>query len=418
MVKNVKKFSLSREAVTRMQATAVIVIIVVAVIAGIAIYYVTRPPPAAEPIKIGVITPLSAPADYISGNLILKTAELFVEYQNAKGGVLGRPLELVVGDQTLDAGTAISHLARMVTEESIVGLIGPWESGVALPVAEATTNYPVIMFVAFSWADDITANHYKYVFRIGVANLLVSRGTMEFLKWGGYKKGAAICEESPYGIGMWDGMVKWRDELYPELELTQILTPPGKTDYTAELMKVVEMSPPPDVIIMNNNLPHVNIMLKQLYEMGITPEIPMVTSYAFPLVDPKSFWETVSEAGVGLIMQDYGSPFMEYSAEGEEFINLWKEEVGETPPVWICWFWDTLRILVKAIEDTESTDIDVLSDYIEDIELEGTTGFIKLENDPTPGTIMWHQWIGFTVYFFKTEFVGATTEKQVYPPLD
>jgi len=404
----------TREAITKMQALIVGIIVVVAGVAGVAIYYVTRP--SVEPIKIGVLTPLSAPADYVSGSLIRKTAELFVDYQNDKGGILGRPVELVVADQTLDTGTAVSSLARMVTEDHIVGLIGPWESHVALPVAEATEKYPTIMFVTFSWADKITANHYKYVFRLGVANLLVSKGTIEFIKWAGYKRAVAICEESAYGIGMWEGMVKWRDELYPELELIQILTPPGKTDYTPELMKVVDMSPPPDIIIMNNNLPHVNIMVKQLYEMGITPKIPMVSSYAFPLVDPKSFWDTVGEAGIGLMYQDYYSPYMKYTAAGEKFIELWQKKVGGAPPVWICWYWDTLRILAKAIEDTKSTDADVLAHYIEDIKIEGTTGFIEFQNDPTPGSIMWHQWTGFTCYFFKAESVGDTREHQIYPP--
>ncbi|MGQ9690793.1 MAG: ABC transporter substrate-binding protein [Thermoproteota archaeon] len=414
MIEN-KRSAFFRQAIIKMWVIVIAIIIAVAAIASIVIYYVTRPP-AVEPIKIGVLTPLSAPADFVSGSLIKRTAEIFVEYQNNKGGVLGRPLELVVADQTLDTGTAISNLIRMVTSDRIVGLIGPWESSVALPIAEATKDQPVIMFVTFSWADNITANKYKYVFRLGVANLLVSKGTIEFVKYAGYKRAAVICEESAYGIGMWQGLVKWRDELYPELELIPIFTKPGKTDYTPELTSIATMNPPPDVIIMNNNLPHVNIMTKQLHEMGLTPAIPMVSSYAYNLVDPKSFWETVGEAGIGLIFQDYSSPFMEYTATGKEFLKIWGEKVGGVPPVWICWYWDALRILVKAIEDTKSTNPDVLKDYSENISIEGTTGWIKFENDPTPGSVLWHQWTNFTYYFFKLEKVGDTTEHQIYPP--
>ncbi len=411
-----KAKNISSKALTKMQAIILAVIVIVAVVVGVSIYYLTLPP-SVEPIKIGVLTPLSAPADYTSGSLIKKVAEIFVEYQNNKGGVLGRPLKLVVADQTLDTGIAVSNLMRMVTSDHIVGLIGPWESSVALPLAEATNDYPVIMFVTYSWADNITANHYKYVFRVGVANLMVSKGTIEFIKWCGYKRAACIVEESAYGLGMWDGMVKWRDELYPELEMVKIVTPPGKTDYTAELQAIAVMSPPPDVIIMNNNLPHANIQIKQLYEMGLTPRIPVVSSWAFPLVDPKSFWETVGEAGIGLIFQEASSPYIQYTDVGKEFVNLWKEKVGESPPIWICWYWDSLRILVKAIEDTGSTNVDVLKNYIENIEIEGTTGTIKFVNDPTPGSIFWHQWTGFKFYFFKLENVGDTTEHQIYPPL-
>jgi branched-chain amino acid transport system substrate-binding protein len=406
----------SKTALTKMQAIILAVIVVVAAVVGVAIYYLTLPTPV-EPIKIGVLTPLSAPADFTAGSLIRKTAEIFVEYQNDKGGVLGRPLELVVADQTLDAGTAISNLVRMVTSDKIVGLIGPWESLVALPVAEATEDYPVIMFCTFSWADNITANKYKYVFRLGVANRLVSKGTIEYVKYMGYTRAACICEESSYGIGMWENMVKWRDETYPELEMFQILTPPGKTDYSPELMQIATMDPPPDVIIMNNNLPHVNIMTKQLHEMGLIPAIPMVSSTSHPLWDPDSFWEAVGEAGIGLIFQDFDSPFAEYTDVGKEFREIWDKKVGGVPTVWLAWYWDCLRILVKAIEDTGSTDPDVLKDYIEDIKMVGTTGDIYFINDPTPGSIFWHQWTGFNYYFFRLEAIGDTTEHQVYPPV-
>jgi branched-chain amino acid transport system substrate-binding protein len=405
---------LKKDALTKMQTIIIIAIIIIAAVAGVSVYFLTSGP--AEPIKIGVITPLSPPADYISGKLILKVAQIFVEYQNAKGGVLGRPLELVTADQTLDTGTAISHLARMVTEHKIVGLIGPWESSVALPLAEATERYPTIMFVTFSWADEITANHYKYVFRVGVANIFVSKGTMNFIKWAGYKKAVAIVEESPYGLGMWDGYVKWKNELYPTLELTKLVVPPGKTDYTAELLQIKTITPPPDVILLEVNLPYVLTIVKQLRELGITPGIPVVSSYAFPFVDPDSFWKTVGEAGVGLIVQDFASPYMKWTQVGDEFVKLWKEKEGGMPPVWIAWYWDCLRILVKAIEDTKSTDINTLAKYIEKIEIEGTTGTIKFENDPTPGSVLWHQWTGFTTYFFRLDSVGATTQNQIYPP--
>lgn len=411
-----RKLLASKAAITKLQAIIIAVIVVIAAIAGTLAYFLTMPAPV-EPIKIGVLTPLSPPADYVSGSLIKRVAEIFVEYQNAKGGVLGRPLELVVADQTLDTGVALSHLIRMVTADRIVGLIGPWESMIALPIAEATEKYPVIMFVTYSWADDITARKFKYVFRLGVANLLVSKGTLEFIKWKGWRRAVCVHEESPYGIGMWEGLCKWRDELYPELELTLIKTPMGKTDYIAELTPIATMDPPPDVIILNNNLPHVNIILKNLHEMGLTPRIPVVSSYAFNLVDPKGFWETVGEAGIGLIVQDYASPYMKFTPTGEEFVRIWKEKVGEMPPVWICWYWDTLRILVKAMEDTGSTDPDVLREYIENIRMEGTTGEIFFINDPTPGSILWHQWTGFTYYFFELRNVGDTTEHQVYPPL-
>jgi hypothetical protein len=107
---------------------------------------------------------------------------------------------------------------------------------------------------------------------------------------------------------------------------------------------------------------------------------------------------------------------MKWTQVGDEFVKLWKEKEGGMPPVWIAWYWDCLRILVKAMEDTKSTDINTLTKYIEKIEIEGTTGTIKFENDPTASSVLWHQWTGFTTYFFRLDSVGATTQNQIYPP--
>lgn len=413
-----RKFLFSEGAITRMQAIAISVIIIIAVIAGVAIYYVTLPAPK-PPIKIGVITPLAAPGDYVSGTLIKNLAELFVEQQNAKGGVLDRTLELVIADQTLDSGVAISHLTRLVTEHKIVGLIGPWESLVALPMAEATETYSTIMFVTYSWADDITAKHFKYVFRVGVYNRLIAGQAMDFLKWAKYKNVAVLVEESPYGFGQWDSLVEWAKEKYPELELTQIVTPMGLADYTPVLLKVKAMEPPADLVIVHVNLPHAAVIQKQALEIGLFPAIDLLTGSDYPFWDPKSWWDAVGESGVGVLVPTYYSRFMKLTSVGDDFTALYKTKFGFSPASWIMWYWDTLRILVKAIEDTGSTDSDVLAKYIEGIDIEGTTGRITFENDPTPGSVLWHQWIGMTQFIFKLEALGDTPEtaRQIYPPV-
>lgn len=415
-----KSFLFSRDAITRVQATAIAVIIVVAVVASVAIYYVTRPPAPAPPIKIGIITPLAAPADYVSGEMIRDTVELFVAYQNEKGGLLGRPLETVVADQTLDSGVAIGHLARMVTEHKIVALFGLWESLVALPVAEATDEYPTIMFVTYSWADDITRGHHKYVFRVGVFNSLSARVQIDFLKWAGYKSAVGFVEESPYGFGVWEAMEEYAAEAYPELKLTQIVTPMGLADYSPQILKVKAMDPLPEVAIIALNIPHCYVVQKQSHELGL-PDlgVKLMGGWDYAFVDPSAYWDALGEAGVGLIIPSYSSPYLEYTDVGEEFVSLYKEKFGKMPPVWIAWDWDALTILAKAIEDTESTDPDVLAEYIENIDIVGTTGRITFVNDPDPDSILWHQWLGMPSFFFEFTEIGQTAETapQIYPPL-
>jgi branched-chain amino acid transport system substrate-binding protein len=394
----------------------VIAIVVVAAIAATA--YFTLMPKPKEKIKIGVITPLSPPADYVSGKLILETAQLFVEWRNKQGGVAGRELELVVADQTLDPGVAISHLQRMVTQDKIVGLIGPWESLVALPVAEATEKFPTIMFCTFSWTDEITANHYKYVFRNGVFSSLTAKHALEFFKAMGWKRIALLIEESPVGFNYRDALLRWKGDVYPDVELSFTTCALGKADYTPELSKIKAMDPKPEIFIPMVNVPHVYVIAKQYVELGF-PEmgIKMFCGFDWPTYDPKTFWEAMGKGGIGVMFPSYYSPHMKLTKAGEEFLKLYKERYGKEPFIALFWYWDSLNILCKAIEDTKSTDLDTLVKYIENIEIEGTTGIVKFINDPTPKQPLWHQWIGMTQYVFQFTEVGQDPykAKQIYP---
>jgi branched-chain amino acid transport system substrate-binding protein len=370
-----------------------------------------------ETIKIGVLTPLSAPADFTSGKLIMSVAEIFRDYINEKGGIKSRRVELVVEDQTLDPAKAVASLQRMVTEKRIVGLIGPWESLIALPVARATNDYPTIMFVTYSWADAITADKPKYVFRVGVYNSLFAAHLLDYVKWRGYKHVAVLTEQSPYGLGFRDAMISLARERLPELQISSVEAPQDKVDFSAELLKIKDLKP--QLLVVAFNLPAIAQINKQFYELGLDKQMEIIQGHDWPAWDGgKTWWETLGEKGVGGKYPTYYSPNMKISPACEDFRRLYKEKTGAEPVHWIFWYWDSLRILQKAIEDTGSTDPNVLASYIEKIDMEGCTGRIRFVNDPTPGSPMWHQWMEMTQFVMEFTELNQLVEKtkQIYPP--
>lgn len=82
---------------------------------------------AADPIKIGMVAPLSGPiAD--AGRYGVQGAKLAVEEVNKAGGVLGRPFELVIeDDQSLNPSTVLAF-AKLADDKDIVAFLGPTRS--------------------------------------------------------------------------------------------------------------------------------------------------------------------------------------------------------------------------------------------------------------------------------------------------
>ena len=87
------------------------VVVAAGAIGGYAVWQSTRKPLEKEEIIIGVLAPMATR----QGSVQRDAAALAIEEINAKGGILGVPVKMVVGDDKLDPDTAVSELRRLVS---------------------------------------------------------------------------------------------------------------------------------------------------------------------------------------------------------------------------------------------------------------------------------------------------------------
>lgn len=107
---------------------------------ALAMPFVVRQPWAATPIRIGVVSPLTG-AWTVYGKAHFSGFELAVEEINAKGGVLGRPIEIVVGDSKTEPRIVVEQANRLVRQERVDLLAGTFSSAernAAGPVVQQT----------------------------------------------------------------------------------------------------------------------------------------------------------------------------------------------------------------------------------------------------------------------------------------
>jgi branched-chain amino acid transport system substrate-binding protein len=90
---------------------------------------------ASAEIKIGAVLSVSGPASFL-GDPEKKTLEIYVDEINAKGGVNGQKLQLVVYDDAGSADSARTFATRLVEEDKIVAMVGGSTTGAtASPIA-------------------------------------------------------------------------------------------------------------------------------------------------------------------------------------------------------------------------------------------------------------------------------------------
>ena len=152
---------------------------------------------AADPIKIGSVLSVTGPAAFL-GDPELKTLQLYVDDLNKKGGVLGRPLQLVHYDDGSDANKANGFTKRLTEDDKVDVLVGGTTTGATMssvPLAEKAG----IPFISLAGAVVIVEPVKKFVFKTPHTDRMAAEKVFEDMKKRGLTKVALLSETSGFG---------------------------------------------------------------------------------------------------------------------------------------------------------------------------------------------------------------------------
>ncbi|MBS0348252.1 MAG: ABC transporter substrate-binding protein [Proteobacteria bacterium] len=165
--------------------------------AGAAVALASLAAQAAEPIRIGSVLSVTGPAAFL-GDPELKTLQLYVEDINKKGGVLGRPLQLVHYDDGSDANKANGFAKRLLDDDKVDLLIGGTTTGATMamvPLAEKSGT----PFISLAGAVVIVEPVKKFVFKTPHTDRMAAEKVFEDMKKRGLTRIALLSETSGFG---------------------------------------------------------------------------------------------------------------------------------------------------------------------------------------------------------------------------
>jgi branched-chain amino acid transport system substrate-binding protein len=204
---------------------------------------------AADPIKIGFPMPLSGPTA-VYGVPISKGAEMAVADINAKGGVLGRKLELIPRDSKANADEAVRLAREMIIKDNVDFLSGTLTSAEAPAVSTIAKENKVVFVAPTAKTMLLTApqNLHPYVFRIASNTLIEGRtGATLMAKWQDVKKVATIAPDYAYGRDAVSAFIEYIKKLRPDIEIVDQQWPKlGEPDFTAFI--TAQMGKKPDAV--------------------------------------------------------------------------------------------------------------------------------------------------------------------------
>jgi len=222
------------------------------------------------PIKIGMVDPLTGVYAAVANNEVIG-AKFAVEQINAKGGVLGRPLELLVEDSANDVGTGVQKTRKLIERDQVSFIIGDVNSGIAQAMAQVTAEKKVLHVVSGGHTDGITGKDCKWnVYRVCNTTRTEANSVSDLLfnKYG--KKWHFITPDYAFGHTLQQAGLANLKKLGGTMTGNE-LTPLGTTDFSAYLIKARAANP--DVLLV---LPQGSDMvncLKQIAQFGIDKQI-------------------------------------------------------------------------------------------------------------------------------------------------
>ncbi|MBM2817656.1 MAG: Extracellular ligand-binding receptor [Parcubacteria group bacterium] len=217
------------------------IIAVILIVVGISYFGKNSSQPATkEPIKIGVILPLTGDAATI-GESLKNTITIAIEEINGSGGVENRLLEMIYEDGKCGGLASASAAQKLINIDKVKFIIGGACSGETLGSAPIAESSKVVLLSPVSSSPDIT-NAGDYVFRNFASDASSGNEIAEAIIDIGHKKVAVISEQTDYSQALRKVFEKRFTELSGTITTSETYTT-NTRDFRTQLTKIKNTLP-------------------------------------------------------------------------------------------------------------------------------------------------------------------------------
>jgi branched-chain amino acid transport system substrate-binding protein len=336
------------------------------------------------PVRIGAFGPMSGNAA-AQGQSIRDSVEMVVKLKNGAGGVLGRPIEVVLGDDAGRPEEAAVVARRFATRDQVVVAIGSVSSPASLAAAQVFREEELPQIVVSGTAQRITTQGNQWVFRSAVPDRKLVSDMVDFIneKMPNLKRFGFFYVNDDFGKGGFDAFVDASKKFGMSITAEERYSR-GDLDFTAQLTRIRTSNP--DALVEWSRYTEGALIHRQIKQMGW--EIPRFGSDG---IAPPAFLELAKEAANGVIYPTHFSPATSAGTPAAQaFIDLMKNTYNKPPDYVHAQAFDAINIAIAAIERAKSTDRTAVRNALRQTDHQSVRGPFKFDEkgDPTLVTHM------------------------------
>lgn len=316
--------------------------------------------------KLGIILPFTGSNARI-GQLQYQGMELFIENFNEAGGFEnGALIEIVKADSTGAPEVGVTEIERIITQDNVSAVIGPYNSAVGSATAPIAEKYSTPYILSNCTADEILYTAYNYVYRANHSNTNDAIDMVNFLTYlqeekdADFTKFAVVHENTDWGKGMAAALDQYLGEDFGgEIVLSEAYQA-NAADFSSIISKI--KSSGAEVVIPVAYLADALLFTQQMAEYK-SDAIIVASSGGFTVPD---YAEKVGEAGNQVItIASWDTSVLPFKSELAAQLNeQYIEKYGEAMDGYAVNGYLAAAVMIDAVERAGSFEREAINDAL------------------------------------------------------
>ena len=315
------------------------------------------PSMAQQPIRIGVSLSITGKQYSVQGGYGREGYLLCQKHVNAQGGVLGRPVEFVIYDDGSDEKTAVRLYEKLLAEDKVDAVLGPYGSAITDAVADVTEKHRKLMIAPMAATTSIWEKGRRYLIMMFAPVEGLSEGLLDLAARNGLKRLAVI---------KLDGLVanaaaKGASELAKRngLELVFSETYANVITDFSDLLNKVKATKPDVLVAASIRLQDLVTITRQMREVGLN--VRMFSAVPYGLLP--DYYRQLGKEAEFVYSGSFWETGLAYPGN-REFVAAYEKEFNRTPAVQSAGAYAGCQLLAEMVRRTRSLDSDRLREAL------------------------------------------------------
>ena len=316
-----------------------------------------QPSMAQQPIRLGVSLSITGKQYSIQGSYGREGYLLCQKHVNAQGGVLGRPIEFVIYDDGSDEKTAVRLYEKLLAEDKVDAVLGPYGSAITDAVADVTEKHRKLMLAPMAATTSIWEKGRRYLIMMFAPVEGLSEGLLDLAARNGLKRLAVIKLDGLVANAAAKGASELAKRNGLELVFSETY-PNGTTDFS-DLLNKVKATKPDVLVAASIRLQDLVTITRQMRGVGLN--VAMFSAVPYGLLP--DYYKQLGKEAEFVYSGSFWETGLAYPGN-REFVAAYEKEFNRAPAVQSAGAYAGCQLLAEMVRRTRSLDSDKLREAL------------------------------------------------------